>query len=156
MPTATHESDDARGPHPLAFFVLILPYGASFGYVSVALPYIASHHGVSAEAAGAVVAASYGPHAIKVLWAPLVDTTLTKKIWSLIALAMIVVGTTASAAMPISSATLSTLTTVVVVSQVGLTFLGMACENFLAFCVPEGGKGRASGWYQAGVFGGSG
>jgi PAT family beta-lactamase induction signal transducer AmpG len=37
-----------------------------------------------------------------------------------------------------------------------LTLLGMACENFLAFCVPESGKGRAAGWYQAGSFAGNG
>src|SRR5262249_32614403 len=117
---------------------------------------IATHRGVSAEAAGGVVAAAYGPHAIKFLWAPVVDTTLTKKAWYLIALAMIIAGTTASAAMPISAGTISTLTTVVVVSQVGLTLLGMACENFLAFCVPDAEKGRASGWYQAGSFAGNG
>jgi MFS family permease len=154
--TIARTTNVPRGPHPAVFFGLILPYGASFGYVSVALPYIASHRGVSAEAAGAVVAAAYGPHAIKFLWAPVVDTTLTKKAWYLIALAMICAGTTASAAMPISSAAMGTLTTIVVSSQVGLTLLGMACENFLAYCVPEAEKGRAAGWFQAGSFAGLG
>lgn len=146
----------AKPPHPFAFFVLILPYGASFGYVSVALPYIATHRGVSAEAAGAVVAAAFGPHAIKFLWAPVVDTTLTKKAWYLIALALVVGGTIASAAMPISPAAMGLLTTIVVASQVGLTLLNMACENFLAYCVPPGEKGRAAGWYQAGALAGNG
>ena len=35
----------AKGPHPANFFALILPYGASFGYVSVAFPYVATHGG---------------------------------------------------------------------------------------------------------------
>jgi hypothetical protein len=128
----------------------------SFGYVAVALPYIATHHGVSAEAAGGVVAASFGPHAIKFLWAPVVDTTLTKKAWYLIALAMVIAGTIASAALPISPDTLPLLTTVVVASQVGLTLLGMAVENFLAYCVPVSEKGTAAGWYQAGSLAGTG
>ncbi|HEX4348110.1 MAG TPA: MFS transporter [Vicinamibacterales bacterium] len=149
-------STRARTPHPSVFFVLILPYGVSFGYVAIALPYLATHHGVSAEAAGAVVAAAFGPHAIKFLWAPVVDTTLTKKAWYLIALAMVIAGTVASAAMPITAGTIGLLTTIVVASQVGLTLLNMACENFLAYCVPESGKGRAAGWYQAGSLAGNG
>ena len=149
-------STNARTPHPFVFFALILPYGSSFGYVSVALPYIATHRGVSAEAAGAVVAAAFGPHAIKFLWAPVVDTTLTKKTWYLLSLAMVIAGTVASAAMPIAPSTLGLLTTIVVVSQVGLTLLNMACENFLAHCVPPGDKGRAAGWYQAGSLAGNG
>jgi MFS transporter, PAT family, beta-lactamase induction signal transducer AmpG len=145
-----------HGPHPFAFFVLILPYGASFGYVAIALPYIATHHGVSAEAAGAVVAAAFGPHAIKFLWAPVVDTTLTKKAWYLIALAMVIAGTIASAALRIAPDTMALLTTIVVASQVGLTLLGMAVENFLAYNVPVAEKGIAAGWYQAGSLAGNG
>lgn len=151
MPSARRKS-----PHPFVFFALILPYGASFGYVGVALPYIATHRGISAEAAGAVVAAAFGPHAIKFLWAPVVDTTLTKKTWYLVSLALVVAGTVWSAAMPISPSTLSLLTTIVVASQIGLTLLNMACENFLAYCVEPGEKGRAAGWYQAGALAGNG
>ncbi|APR77049.1 AmpG permease [Minicystis rosea] len=141
-----------RSPHPALFFTLILPYGASFGYVSVAFPYIATHSGgLSAEQAGAMVAAAFGPHAIKFLWAPVVDTTLTKKAWYLIALALVIAGTVASASIPINAARLPLLTTVIVASQVGLTLINMAVENFLAHSVTPEEKGRASGWYQAGM-----
>jgi MFS family permease len=47
------------------------------------------------------------------------------------------------------------LTTVIVVSQIGLTLLNMAVESFLGSMTPEE-KGRASGWYQAGMAVGSG
>src|SRR3954463_8923690 len=130
------QAAERDNPHPFAFFALILPYGASFGYVAVALPYLATHHGVSAEAAGAVVAAAFGPHAIKFLWAPVVDTTLSKKAWYLIALALVGLGTILSASVPIDAARLPLLTSVIVASQVGLTLMGMACENFLAHDVP--------------------
>jgi MFS transporter, PAT family, beta-lactamase induction signal transducer AmpG len=140
-----------QSPHPLLFFALILPYGASFGYVSVAFPYIATHSGgLTAEQAGTLVAAAFGPHAIKFLWAPVVDTTLTKKAWYLIALALVIAGTILSASIPIRAEQLPLLTTVIVASQVGLTLMGMACENFLAHGVPVEAKGRAAGGYQAG------
>lgn len=139
-------------PHPAVFFALILPYGASFGYVSVAFPYIATHTGgLTAEQAGTLVAAAFGPHAIKFLWAPVVDATLTKKAWYLIALALVIAGTIVSASVPIDVARLPLLTSVIVASQVGLTLLNMACESFLAHGVPPAEKGRAAGWYQAGL-----
>jgi MFS family permease len=146
-----------RNPHPALFFALILPYGASFGYVSVAVPYLATHGGgLTAEQAGGIVAAAFGPHAIKFLWAPVVDTTLTKKAWYLIALALVIAGTVASASIPIDVSRLSFITTVIVVSQIGLTLLNMAVESFMGHSVPADQKGRAGGWYQAGAALGSG
>jgi MFS family permease len=146
-----------RGPNPALFFALILPYGMSFGYVSVAFPYIATHHGgLTAEQAGTVIAAAYGPHAIKFLWAPVVDATLTKKAWYLIALGLVILGTVVSASVPIDVPRLPLLTAVIFASQVGLTLMGMACESFLAFAVPPEGKGRAAGFHQAGVAFGAG
>lgn len=140
-----------RSPHPSLFFALLLPYGASFGYVSVAFPYIATHSGgLTAEQAGTVIAAAFGPHAIKFLWAPIVDTTLTKKTWYLIALALVILGTVVSSSVPIDVARLPLLTTVIVASQVGLTLMGMATESFMAHSVAADQKGRAAGWYQAG------
>ncbi len=145
-----------RGPAPILFGILILPYGASFGYVSVALPFLATSHGVSVEAIGAVVAAAFLPHGIKFLWAPVVDTTLRQKTWYMIALALVGLGTVASSAMPLQASALGALTLVVVLSQIGLTLMGMTCENFLAHGVPDDEKGVAAGWYQAGAFIGNG
>src|ERR1700731_559385 len=101
-----------RGPAPILFGILILPFGASFGYVSVALPFLATSHGISVEAIGAVVAAAYLPHGIKFLWAPVVDTTLRQKTWYVIALALVGLGTVASSAMPLQSSALGALTLV--------------------------------------------
>ena len=131
-----------RTPRPWHFFFLVLPYGVSFGFVSVALPYVARERGIAVEAIGAVVAAAFAPHAWKFLWAPIVDTTLTRKTWYLIALAMVALGTFASMAMPITASSLAALTSVVVASQIGLTLLYMACEGTLGRAVPPGGQDR--------------
>jgi predicted MFS family arabinose efflux permease len=54
--------------------------------------------------------------------------------------------------MPIHRNTLGALEAVVVISQIGLTLLGMSCESFLGHAVPDEEKGTAAGWYQAGNF----
>ena len=141
-----------RAPRPWHFFFLVLPYGVSFGFVSVALPYVARERGISVEAIGGVVAAAFAPHAWKFLWAPIVDTTLSRKTWYALALVLIALGTFASMAMPISSASLGALTTVVVASQIGLTLLYMACEGILGRSVPAERKSTAAAWLQAGTF----
>ncbi len=141
-----------KGPHPAVFLLVILPFGASFGYVSVALNYLAvNREHVPVAAFAKVIAAAFFVHGIKFLWAPVVDKTLTKRTWYLIALGLTVAGTLASSVMPLGESTLPALTLVVVASQLGLTLMGMACENFLGD-LPDGEKGRASGWYQAGNF----
>jgi len=142
-----------QGPHPLRFFALILPFGAAFGYASVALQWVATQrHGVPVAAfAAEVIAPAFALHAFKWAWAPLVDATLGKRTWYLIGLALTVAGVMASAAIPISRETLHALAAVVVASQVGLTFLGMACEALMG-ALPLAEKGRASGFYQAGNF----
>ena len=141
-----------RLPKPWHFFVLVIPYGVSFGFVSVALPYLAREKGVPVDVISGVVAAAYVPHGLKVLWAPLVDTTLTRKAWYAIALALLAVGTFAMLAMPISVSSIPALKAVVVASQVGLTLLFMACEGVLGRAVPAERKSTAASWLQAGTF----
>ena len=147
-------TSNRRGPHPLLFAILIAPYGAAFSYVGVALPFLAVKRGVEAAAIGNVVALSFAPHAWKFLWAPVVDTTLTRKLWYGIGLVLTCGGLVAASSIPISTATLGMLTFVVVASQIGLTLLNMGVESFLGLAVPEEEKGRASGWYNAGIYAG--
>jgi MFS family permease len=113
-------------------------------------------HNVKASEIGDVIAATFLVHSIKPLWAPIVDTTLTRKIWYLIALALTALGVVALSAMPVTPDGLRALYIVVMASQIGLTLMGMACESFIALTVPEDEKGRASGWYNAGNFAGVG
>jgi MFS transporter, PAT family, beta-lactamase induction signal transducer AmpG len=143
----------SRHPHPFVFFVLVIPYGASFGYVSVALPFLATQiHHVDAAAAAAVVAWAFVPHGYKFLWAPIVDTTLGRKRWYVISLALTIAGTVVSTAMPIAPQTLPALTWVIVGAQIGLTLMGMTLDALMAITMPDSVKGRAAGWYQAGTF----
>jgi MFS family permease len=143
-------------PRPWHFFILVLPFGASFGFVSVALAFLARQRGISVEAVGAVVAAAFAPHAPKFLWAPIVDVTWSRKGWYLLALVLVSIGTFVCMAMPIRAGSLGALTAVVVASQFGLTLLGMACEGMIGHGIAAHEKSAASGWFQAGAFLGQG
>jgi len=60
---------------------LFAPYGISTGFVTLTLGFLLTRAGVSAETVGEIVSVSLIPQIFKILWAPLVDTTLTCKRW---------------------------------------------------------------------------
>jgi len=77
-------SDLQRRTHPVAYLLLILPFGAVSGYLSVAVAYALAQKGMSVAQIGLLVALYMAPQAWRFLWAPIVDTTLTRKSWYLI------------------------------------------------------------------------
>jgi len=97
------------------------------GYLTVAVAYLLVHAGVSVGQTAALVALSYVPHTWKFLWAPIADTTLTRKRWYVIAAIVSAGGLAAIGAIPATPAGL-----------------------------PPEFKGRAGGWFQAGNLGGVG
>jgi len=145
-----------RSVHPWVFMILIVPFGTMSGYLTVAVAYLLVHAGVSVGQTAALVALSYVPHTWKFLWAPIADTTLTRKRWYVIAAVVSAVGVAAIGAIPATPAGLALLSVVVVTANVGVTFLGMSVESLMAYCTPPKSKGRAGGWFQAGNFGGIG
>jgi MFS transporter, PAT family, beta-lactamase induction signal transducer AmpG len=145
-----------RHVHPIVFMFLILPFGALGGYLQVAIGYLLTHAGVSVEKVAALIAASYIPHVWKFTWAPIADTTLSRKGWYTIGAVVSAFGFWATGALPATPAGLALLTTIVVVSNVAVTFLGMSVESLMAYTTNPEEKGRAGGWFQAGNLGGNG
>src|ERR1019366_10667883 len=139
--------------HPSVFMVLILPFGVMAGYVTVALAYLFSKAGIPVGQVAALVAIGIVPHTWKFAWAPLVDTTLSRKSWYLIANAASAVGILITAILPIKAGSLPLLTLVILVSNFAVTFLGMATDSLMAYGTPPELKGRAGGWFQAGNLG---
>jgi len=142
--------------HPAVFLFLILPFGTITGYLTVALAFELARAGLSAAEIGGLVAASYLPHTWKLLWAPIVDTTLTRKTWYLLGGVVTSLGIYAMGAVPANAGTLPWLYGVVVGASLASTFLGMAVESLVAHGADDALKGRASGWFQAGNLGGVG
>jgi MFS transporter, PAT family, beta-lactamase induction signal transducer AmpG len=145
-----------RRTHPIVFLFLIVPFGAMGGYLSVAIGYQLTQAGVSVEEVAALVAFSYLPQTWKFLWAPIADTTLSRKTWYLFAGAISALGIFATGAIPADEKSLPLLYAAVLVSNVAVTFLAMASESLMIYNSPPELHGRAGGWFQAGNLGGSG
>jgi len=143
-------------PHPFLFLVLNLPYGASAGFVSVTLAYMLSSEGVSTEKIAAIVALSLFPLSWQFLWAPIVDTTLGRKTWYLIGVALTAAGVAASGIVQSNRDGLALLSAFVFLTSVGATLLAMSIQSLIAHHTADHRRGRASGWYQAGNLGGTG
>ena len=142
--------------HPFLLTILILPMGVSIGFVSVTLGYLLSQAGVSVDKIAALIAATLLPHIFKFMWAPLVDTTLSLKKWYWIASIITAIGIIALGILPMKESSLPVLTIIILLSQFAVTFLCMATEGLMVYDVPEGLKGRAGGFFQAGNVGGMG
>lgn len=155
-----HADPLPKPPHPFAFTLLIMPFGAVSGFVTVAIAYLAAQRtgadAISVSDVAGLSAAGLAPHAWKFFWAPVVDTTLTRKRWYVISAVLCAVGIAAMGAIPLIQSTLRTVTAIVFVTNLASTFLGMAVEGLVAHATPEDQRGRAGGWFQAGNLGGNG
>jgi hypothetical protein len=145
-----------RSLHPVVFTVLIVPFGAATGYVSVALAFLATRRGLSVQQGAELIALGMLPQIWKFFWAPVGDTTLTRKRWYVIAAVFCAAGMFASAAVPLGPATLPLMSLIVLATSVATTFLGFSVEALMAHLTAPADRGRTSGWYQAGNLGGGG
>jgi MFS family permease len=96
------------------------------------------------------------PQTWKFFWAPVVDITLTQKRWYIISGMLCAAGIATMGWFPATKAGLVALSSVVFVSSLASTVLGMSVESLLAYSTPDELKGDAAGWFQAGNLGGSG
>ena len=151
-----HTAGPHHPVHPVVFMFLILPFGVMGGYVTVALAYLYSKAGIPVAQVAAFVAVGLVPHTWKFIWAPLVDATLSRKSWYLIASVFSAAGILATGIVPVQAARLPLLKAVILVSNFAVTFLGMATDSLMAYSTPAELKGRAGGWFQAGNLGGGG
>ena len=145
-----------RIPHPIVYLVLILPFGAVNGYLTVALAYSLSQSGMSVASVGLLIALFFIPQTWKFLWAPIVDTTLSRKGWYVIGASLSALGVVAMSVFAVHASDVPVLSVFVVVASLATTFLGMSVESLMAHDTPDSQKGRAAGWFQAGNLGGSG
>src|SRR5207244_11910572 len=130
--------------HPWVFMVLILPFGVIGGYLQVAIAYLLARSGVPVAQVAALVAVGLLPHTWKFAWAPIADTTLSRKSWYVIAAVVSAAGIFAMGALPANRSSLGLLTTAVLMANVATTFLGMSVESLMAYDTPDAEKDRKS------------
>lgn len=139
-----------RAPHPWIFAVLYFPMGLMIGYPSIALGYLASRAGLAVSTSAAIVGMAFFAHAFKFLWAPLGDSTLSRKRWYLIAAAVMGAGLFTLTVTPMRESTVPLLSVVVLGSNVAASFLAFATEGLMAHNTTVHTRGRAAGWFQGG------
>ena len=144
-----------RDPHPALFLILMSPFGIATGYVSVTLGFQLGHNGVPAGVVAGIAAAALGPQVMKVLWAPIVDITLTSKWWFIIGAALEGLAILVCSTSPATRSAVPFLTALMVIASIASTFTSMAGETMMA-SLHNDLKGAASGWGQAGNFAGAG
>jgi PAT family beta-lactamase induction signal transducer AmpG len=146
----------ARAPHPFVWTVLYLPFGALGGFVSVALTFLATQHGLSISEGALLNGAQYFTQWLKWMWAPLVDLTLSPRRWYVISTGLSAVGVLAMSAVPLGPGTLGILLAIIALASLINSVVGMSVEAIIAGTTAPDQIGRVSGWFQAGNLGGTG
>jgi MFS family permease len=141
---------------PFYIFLLVFPAGISQGFVTIALPYLLTHSGFSVAATAGIVAIGFSANLWRFLWGPVVDLSLSLRKWFWIGLIASVVLLLLLCFIPLTAKGKIFLTIIVFLSQVAATFTLLPVNGFMAKCIEENKKGRASGWYQAGSLAGVG
>jgi len=141
---------------PVLYIMLFLPMGITNGYAVVALAYLLSQAGVSVGAIAGLVGLSLLPQTWRVLWAPLVDATLSVRTWYLISAVLSGLMMAATAFLPIKSGNLEIFELLCFGFSFAATVTTIAGSSLMAHGTSEAEKGRAGGWSQAGNLGGTG
>jgi MFS transporter, PAT family, beta-lactamase induction signal transducer AmpG len=147
---------EKRAPHPVVWTVLYLPFGALGGFVSVALTFLATQHGLSISEGALLGGAQLLTQWLKWAWAPLVDVTLSPRKWYVISTSLSAFGVLAMAAVPLGPGSLGILLAIIAVASLINSMVGMSVEAIIAAATPADQIGRVSAWFQAGNLGGTG
>jgi len=145
-----------RAPHPVVWTILYLPFGAMSGFVSVALTFQASQHGLSISEGALLNGAQLLSQWLKWMWAPLVDATLSPRRWYVISTGLSAVGVLAMSILPLGPHTLGALLAIIAVASLVNSVVGMSVEALMASSTTPEQIGRVSAWFQVGNLGGAG
>jgi MFS family permease len=141
---------------PFLFLFLELPFGAATGFAQLAVPFWLAKQGVSLADIGGVSAITSQPHALKILWVPLLDVGPWRRLWYIGSVVLTAVSLAAAILVPDPIHQLVLYTGLIVVSQVGAATSSAALEALMATTTRPTDKGAVGGWKMAGNLGGAG
>lgn len=150
------QKDLRKSAQPWVYLVLYLPFGIAGGYVSVTLAWLLSNVGATVAAIAALVGMAIIPNTWKVVWSPLVDTTLSAKTWFMIGLLGSSATVAATTLLPLKIDFLPVFGWLVLATSFLSSLTAIAVDRLMAYDVPNERKGEAGGWSQAGNLGGTG
>lgn len=151
-----HAESDPRWTPPALYLFLELPFGAAVGFLMIAVPFWLSAAGVPLADIAQVSAVGFMPHALKILWVPLIDVTGHRKAWYLVSVVGVAVLLAAAALLPDPAHHLGVLTVLVTALQAVASTSSAALNALIATTTHASDKGKAGGYYMAGNVGGTG
>jgi len=133
-----------------------MPEGIFNGFATILLPFLVTRAGLPAAAAASATAIALLPYVMAALCGPIIDLSLTLRRWYCIALFGSAVMFILITAAPIRRDTIGLLTAAAFCCEIGAVLICVTVAAIIARIVPDSAKGRAGGWYQAGLLGGAG
>ena len=135
---------------PFAFFFLHTATVWPIGVVTLALANNLVRAGVSVRQVAAMVAATTLAFTFEFVWAPLVDSSLTRKAWYAIGATMMCACLIAMFVIPWKETAVQALTLLAFASCTGAAIAAVAVKGIMAYDVQPERMGAASGFYTAG------
>src|SRR5436305_10879398 len=110
---------------PVVFFFLNLPFGISYGVLTILLPFLLTRAGISVATTASVIAIAVTPNFARALVAPVVDVTLSLKGWCSVSLGVCLGTLILLGLVPIRQDTILFVTAAAFLSQVGANLLAI-------------------------------
>jgi MFS transporter, PAT family, beta-lactamase induction signal transducer AmpG len=135
---------------PFAFFLLHACTAWPVGVVGLAVGSSLVKAGVSVHQSAGIIAATSLAFTLEFIWAPMVDACLTRRLW-FVAGSIVMCGCLAALLVaPWNAAAVPVMTVLAFASSSGAAVAAVAVKGIMAYDVPTGGLGSASGFYTAG------
>jgi MFS transporter, PAT family, beta-lactamase induction signal transducer AmpG len=135
---------------PGAFFFLHVCTAWPVGVIGLALGSSLVKAGVAVHQTAAIIAASNLAFTLECAWAPIVDSSLTRRLWYLIGAGGMCVCLAWLLIAPWNAASVPLMTTLAFASSSGAAIGAVAVKGIMAYDVPPVRLGSASGFYAAG------
>jgi MFS family permease len=146
--------DSRQWPATWLFGLLVLPLGIYVGFIWTALPLLLSQAGLAIGQIARINAILQVPPILLFLWTPVVDVKLRRRTW-------LVLGALATAlllwvACQIGTTHVRLLTALLFFAGVVVALVPASCGGLMATMLSASAQAKASGWNQAGNWGGVG
>jgi hypothetical protein len=120
------------------------------GVIGLALASSLVKAGVAVQHAAVIIAASNLAFTLEFAWAPIVDSSLTRRLWYLVGAASMCISLAWLLIAPWNAAAVPLMTTLAFASSSGAAIAAVAVKGIMAYDVPTARLGSASGFYAAG------
>jgi MFS transporter, PAT family, beta-lactamase induction signal transducer AmpG len=135
---------------PGAFFFLHVCTAWPVGVIGLALGSSLVKAGVAVHQAATIIAASNLAFTLEFAWAPIVDSSLTRRFWYVVGAGSMCIGLAWLILAPWNAASVPLMTSLAFASSSGAAIAAVAVKGIMAYEVPRANLGSASGFYTAG------